>query len=272
MVKLVFKAVFLSVFGASLAFGANALEMARNLINDPSKDAQLRLLFEGRNFTDSNGYVNLAELTRILKANSLFSLNLPSTKSLELSFKSKAKGVLFVKLINDALNQAGFVYFIPTALSYEKDLSVYKISVESKYVLDPASLYNILKIDSVFIENIKKLSPNAYEYSLDFSNARLKPNVSVPLNDATNLRRPMRDYILLSKGAKRLRVRANASDAWFAKVQFLDKDLNFIQSIESTKKDNEIQESIPQNCAYIILGDTYSLDNIRRGLEVTLYN
>ncbi|TQR30966.1 hypothetical protein DMB92_07020 [Campylobacter sp. MIT 99-7217] len=265
------KTLFLSLIFISNALAISSLELARNMVNDPNKEAQLKLLFESKSYT-LDGHINVAEITRILKANSLINLNMPGSRNLELTFKSKANGILFLKIINESLNQAGFVYFIPNELSFDRDLLVYKLSIESRYILDPANFYNILKSNSVYIQNIQKINPYTYEYTLDFDRAKLKPNTDINPNQAKKLERPLREYIFLSKNAKKLQILASAGDSWFAKIQFLDKNLNLIQSISLTEVSQEFKGQIPSNTSYIIVGDTFSLDNIRRGLEITLEN
>lgn len=269
MVKSVKIALFIAFF-ITQSFSASSLELARNLIANANSDAKLRLLFEGKNYVDENGNARWDEITRILKMNSLLSLTLPRSQTLHLNFKAKSNEVVFLKIINDALNQAGFVLFTPVNLDLKNEVKNYSIRVESRYILDPASFYSLLKQNSVLIKNIRKLNAYDYEYELDFSNARLKPNVEKSFNNNIKLQRPLRDYIINVQGVSTLYARASSSDSWFPKVLFLDKDLNLLKSTISTSKRNRFSSSVPSNAVYVIIGDSYSLDNIRRGLEIQL--
>lgn len=264
------KKFFLIVFLVSEVFALSSLDLARNIIGDSGKKAQLELLFSRQNYTDSSGNLDIDKITRVLKTNSLLNLTLGSPQSLRLNFKAKADSVLFFKIINDALNDAGYVYFIPTDLLLEESQIDYTIQVESQYILDPGTFYLLLKANSVYIEDVKRVGNYDYEYSLNFDRARLRTNVDVDLNVPMSLEKPLKDYILSLKNAFSLVIEANSADSWFPKILFLDENLNLIKGIKSELKNNRLSEPIPNGAIYAIISDMYSLDNIRRGLRITL--
>ncbi|MDO4673604.1 hypothetical protein [Campylobacter sp.] len=261
-------ALFFVVF-CSQIFALSGLDLARNIVGD-AKSSQLNLLFAHQNHTDGNGNLDLDKISRILKTNSLLNLTLPSSRTLTLNFKAKGDAVLFFKIINEALSDAGYVYFTPTDLNLMQDSIDYTIQVESQYILDPGTFYRLLKSSSVYITNVKALSKYDYAYELDFGDARLKTNTNLPLNTPTKLEKPFKDYVLNLKGASTLLVEANAADNWFAKILFLDKNLGLIKAIKSTEKSNSLSQTIPSGAIYAIISDMYNLDNIRRGLTITL--
>ncbi|EAM0131386.1 hypothetical protein LEY40_001542, partial [Campylobacter jejuni] len=178
--------------------------------------------------------------------------------------------VMFFKILSDVLTDAGYIYFIPTDLILREGNIDYTIQVESQYVLDPGTLYNLLKENSVYIDNIKRIGAYDYEYDLNFSNAVLKTNTNVNLNTPKSLEKPLKDYVLDLKNATNLIIDANDLDNWFPKIFFLDKNLNLIKAVKSENKNNHFSELIPNGAIYAIVSDMYSLDNIRRGLKITL--
>ena len=269
MVKSIKIALFAALF-ALQSYAASSFELAQNLIANPSAESKLRLLFEGKNYVDESGRVRWDEITRVLKMNSLLSLTLPNSRTLQLSFKAKSDEVVFLKIINEALNQAGFVLFTPVEVNLQDDVKKYTIRVESRYILDPASFYAILRQNAVYINSIRKMNAYDYEYELDFSSARLKPNVEANLYSSVKLQRPLRDYVINIQGASTLNARASSSDSWFPKVLFLDKNLHLLKSTISKNKQNRFSSAVPSGAAYVIIGDAYNLDNIRRGLEIQL--
>ncbi len=269
MVKSIKIALFATLF-ALQSYAASSLELAKNLVGDSASEAKLRLLFEDKNYVDESGRARWDEITRVLKMNSLLSLTLPSSRTLQISFKAKSNEVAFLKIINEALNQAGFVLFTPVELNLQDEMKKYTIRVESRYILDPASFYAILRQNSVYINAIKKLNAYDYEYELDFAYARLKPNAEAHLNANVKLGRPLRDYVINTQGASNLHARASSSDSWFPKVLFLDKNLNLLKSTISKSKQNRFSSSVPSGASYVIIGDAFNLDNIRRGLEIQL--
>lgn len=256
----------------SQIFAISSLELAKNLLNDESKNSKLSLLFSDSSYKDSNGNLDLSQISRLLKTNSLLNLTLTSPQSLEMNFKAKADAILFFKILNDVLNDAGYVYFIPTNLILREGSIDYTIQVESQYILDPGTLYTLLKKSSVYIDNVKRTGTYAYEYDLNFDNAKLLSNVDITLNSPTSPEKPLKDYILTLKGAKSIFIKSNTADNWFPKLLFLDKNLNLIKAIESKKQSNEFSQNIPNAALYVIIGDMYSLDNIKRGLSITLKN
>lgn len=72
------------------------------------------------------------------------------------------------------------------------------------------------------------------------------------------------------KNATNLIIDANDLDNWFPKIFFLDKNLNLIKAVKSENKNHHFSELIPNGAIYAIVSDMYSLDNIRRGLKITL--
>ncbi|MBK1994007.1 hypothetical protein FSE90_07055, partial [Campylobacter novaezeelandiae] len=111
MVKILFLIVFVS-----LSYGITSLELAKNIVNSSNKRTQLELLFTNQNYQDSKGNLDIEKISNMLKANSLLNLILPAPETLRLNFKAQTDFILFFEIINNALNNAGYVYFIPTDL------------------------------------------------------------------------------------------------------------------------------------------------------------
>lgn len=254
----------------SNVFATSSLDFATSIVGDSSKQSQLELLFTNQAYKDDNGNLDIDKISRVLKTNSLLNLNLANPVNLKLTFKAKADAILFFKIINDALNDAGFVYFIPTDFILRDKNINYSISLESQYLLDPGVFYKLLKANSVYIEDIKRIGTYDYEYDLNFDNAVLKTNVNIALNSPKNLEKPLKDYVFSLKDATNLIIDSSNADNWFPKVLFLDKNLNLIKSVKAQNQSKHLSELVPSGAIYVIVSDMYSLDNIRRGLTITL--
>lgn len=248
----------------------SALEAAKNLISNEALNNKLELLLSNTNLEDERSYVNYAKLVSLLKSNSLFDASSAESKDLSITFKAQASEILFVKAINQALNAVGLVHFTPKALNLSSQEKIYTINAQSRYNLDIGSFYNTLKRNSIYIKNIQRTGANSYEYELDFQEASLKSNVNVPLNQITNLKRPLRDYFFSTQNARVIDIEANSADSWFAKILFLDKDLKLTKAITNKEKNNFFSGEIPKDAKYIVVGDNFNLDNIRRGLSILL--
>lgn len=264
------KNLFLLFLFVVNALAISSFELANNIINNKDQVQKLRLLFDNNKLLDNNGKLDISSIAKILKSNSLLELTLANPVVLRFNFKAKAEAVLFFKIINDALNYCGYVYFLPINLILRDKNIDYTIEVNSRYILDPESFYKILKSNGVYIENIKKTGKYEYEYDLNFDKAKLKPNANIPLNIQKTFEKPLKDYIILSKNANSITIDAHNLDSWFPKVLFLDKNLNLIKSIQTKEKNNHISEIIPDGNVYIIISDMFNLDNIKRGLKIYL--
>ncbi|MBM0636498.1 hypothetical protein LNU06_00380 [Campylobacter sp. VicNov18] len=264
------KKIIMIAFCVSVCLANSNLELAKNLVNNPSKNSQLELLFSHNPYLDENGNSDIAKISQILKTNSLITLILDNPQSLKLNFKAKADEIMFFKILSDVLTDAGYIYFIPTDLILREGNIEYTIQVESQYILDPGTLYKLLKENSVHINNIRRIGSYDYEYDLDFSNAVLKTNTNLSLNTPKSLEKPLKDYVFNLKNATNLIIDANDLDNWFPKIFFLDQNLNLIQAVKSKSKSNHFSQLIPNGAIYAIISDMYSLDNIRRGLKITL--
>lgn len=262
--------IFIFAFFLSNALALSTLELARNLVANPAAEAKLKLLFEGKNYTDHLGYPRWDEISTVLKTNSLLNLTLNEPTSLELSFTStNSQAVLFIKIINDSLSEAGFVHFIPTNFKFSKERNIYTVKVDSRYLLDPGLFRQILNKNLVYITNIKKKANFAYEYELDFGGANYNPPIFVGTKK-TKLKRPHKDYMLSLQNARNIYIEADTNDKWFPRILFLDKNLNLVESIHSTEQKNNLSANIPKEAQYVLIGDNFNLDNIRRGLSVEL--
>ncbi len=257
------------VFSVNL-FALSALKVAKHIVNDNSKNTKLELLFAKDTYKDAYGNIDIYTISQILKTNSLSNFIFNEPKKLTFSFKAQADAVIFFKIINDTLNELGYVYFIPIEFILREDYITYKLSLDSQYMLDPGIFYKALLSNLIFIKDISKISETHYEYELDFSKVKAKVNTQVPLNTFVQLQKPLREYMVDLQGAKILELNAHNYDSWFCKIQFLDKNLNFIQGIENTHKQNDVVLNIPLGAKYAIIGDMFSLDNIKRGLKIYL--
>lgn len=260
----------LSLCLTCFVFGNSTLEAAKNLLGNEVPESKLRLLLEGKDYEDNRGFIDYARLVQLLKTNSLLNVASANSKDLEFTFIADTSAVLLVRVLNEALKDAGFVHFTPKILDLKSPLKKYTIEVQSRYFFDVGSFYSLLKRNFVFIKNITKTASNSYEFNLDFDDAFLDSNVRVPLEQDVNLNRPLRDYFFSVANARTIKINANSADAWFAKVVFLDKDLRLVEAVYSKEKNNEFKASIPSGSRYVLIGDTFNLDNIRRGLQIRL--
>lgn len=81
---------------------------------------------------------------------------------------------------------------------------------------------------------------------------------------------PMRSYLFDLKEAKTLEVQARAGSHWTPWVSFFDEKLNLVSQNRLLDEKNYINLNVPKGVRYALVGDTFSLQNIRRGIEVLI--
>lgn len=57
------KKIFIFLFLANSVFAVSSLELAKNLVANPSKDSQLRLLFPSSSYMDNKGNPDIAKIS-----------------------------------------------------------------------------------------------------------------------------------------------------------------------------------------------------------------
>lgn len=258
--------IFLTCMGANLS----TKELVNHLVNDSSASKKINLLFANLDLEDENNNPNIAQIIDILRSNSLIKLNYESPKTLKLSFKAHADATIFFRLLNETLAKLGYVYFIPTQLIItDKNIS-YQIQITSQYILDPAIFYDYLKKNDIYITDIRRLGEFDYEYTLDFSKAVFHPNTTLVLGEYKQLGKPLQDYVFSLQGAKYIKIKASVLDTWFPKILFLDKNLNLVLAINEKVRKKAYEVRVPKEVEFVVLSDSFDLDNIKRGLEVKL--
>ncbi|EAL7525589.1 hypothetical protein DUZ20_03100 [Campylobacter jejuni] len=137
-----------------------------------------------------------------------------------------------------------------------------------------AELNNLAKPYLNQNDNLKRLSALYALNSNDINNAQKLMKELLVKKDSDPRNLELYGDILVKKNdlknATNLIIDANDLDNWFPKIFFLDKNLNLIKAVKSENKNNHFSELIPNGAIYAIVSDMYSLDNIRRGLKITL--
>lgn len=251
---------------ATFSYATSSYEIASKLVNDSSKDAKLRLLFPSGSYMYA-GKPNISAIAQVLKMNSLLTYAYSNAQNMQVKFSAKAKAGIFLKAITRAYEQIGINYYLISEYSKNNDEMSVSFVINSKFSIDPGSLYEALKRTGVYIIDAKR-EGNTFSYTLDFSGANIPADFILNRGDLLELTKPLDAYFIKVNNISKLIIDRNLNNIWYPKVEFLDKNLNLISTYKSDKSFKDLNLAVPKMCAYIIVGDAFTLENIRLGLNI----
>ncbi len=254
---------------------ANPIEnMAASFMGEASYSSQrnlVRILFsDSSSFIDPiDGSPNAVKVLQTLKENGLLKLFYPETKALQLTFAVQEHPVLFMRIINESLQAMGYSYYLTRNISQNESGLVWVIGIATQHLVDPVLLARQIQSRGARVQTVVKESEIAWYYAIDAHEA--KPKVEPhDLNTTITLGKPIQPYWINVSEASRMTLRAQLADKWFPQVVFFDATLNIIEEIRMEESRVRLQIAIPQNAMYAKVEDRYSLDNIKRGLNLYL--
>lgn len=271
MVKFFLTALLL----CSFSYGS-ILEVVKNYIDPPTYRAKqnlIKALFaqEDKYINKATGKADTIKIVNTLKNNGLLSLSYKAAQTLNLTFEITTKPLLSMRVVNDVLESLGYTYYLTKSIKKDGDNISWSVNINTQNIVDPIMLRKKLKAQGCHINSIDKNGPFGWVYSLNTQNARLE-TISISSGVPKRLGRPTKPYWLHVNHAKGVRIQANPSDRWFPHITLFDDTLVPIDEIMSDKNQKSLYVEIPKNATYIRVDDKFLLDNIKRGLEITIVN
>jgi hypothetical protein len=90
----------------------------------------------------------------------------------------------------------------------------------------------------------------------------------ITLDKEIKLKKPLSAYWLDVENAKKIRLMSPAGNQWFPYIVFYDKNLRIIENYTKEIKSYNVKLKIPRDSKYIKISDIYTLENLKRGLNV----
>lgn len=246
------RSLILTLFFLSLTFGATPKEISLNLGGDG--DGVSEFINEYQN-------PDIRRITKKLIDDKILS-NYSKNSKTEIVFNSNSKGVVLLKLVSDVLEELGFKNYQNLEFTNNQNSS-YKILILGSRVLTPDKVYDEFKKRSAYIKNVSKKN-DTFIYEVNLSNLNLAPEFIY------DLQKPQKPYFLNIKGKNEINIISQSMDAWHPEVRIFDNELNLLQSIREDETKKSLSLTIPKDAAYIQVGDSASLDNIKNGLKFNL--
>jgi len=264
----VVKKLILLAVSAAFCLADGVIDIASGLLDQNSAKAT-QLFGDGSAYLNANGKPDIAKISNVLKSNSLLRLSYKQNVKVNIKFISRQNNpLLLMKVVKDALNGLGYNNILTSEFS-NADGALWGVTIDTKFIPDPGSLYAALKESDTEITDINRPEELSYEYVIDASNSSIN-QTPVQFSQEIQLSKPLEPYLIDVSGAKSAVISASAEDRWSAVVRILDKNLNLLDERQSDKAANSLKISLPQNAKYLMVGDAVSLENIKRGLKIYL--
>lgn len=219
------------------------------------------------NYTDENGNPNYPKITQILVQKSLLSLSYKEPVALSLKFSSSEQPLLLSRAVSGVLLNLGYRNYLVKGFSNSSSGAFVEFLLETEFLPSPGVLYNEFKNDKIFIKNINRISKFEYEYFLDLSKAKLKTD-SYQSDENFSLNKPFEPYFFDISSKSSVTISSKPGDEWVPLVRVFDRGLNLLTQVSFNDKKSSINLKFPPNSKYMMIDDKFSLENIKRGLNI----
>ncbi|MGM0533378.1 MAG: hypothetical protein ACQERK_02665 [Campylobacterota bacterium] len=213
--------------------------------------------------------VDVVEVAKVLKENGLLKLFYEQPTMTHVKFTSSSKPKLFLKLLNDILQQIGFTYYFIENVKYDDGKITWQIKYRGDYAIDPLLLSRRLEAHGVKIASMKKEAYNRFSYGLNMHDAQLDVKKLIP-GERFEITRAIEDIMLDVSFGRYVVFRPQSGSFWYPEVILYDKDLNIIDIIEHQKIKKTLYVDLGRHVKYISVSDLYLLENLKGGLSVEL--
>ncbi len=232
----------------------------------------IALIFKDESkFFLANERLNYSLILKELKQNGLLNLKFPEPREIEVEFHTSNDPVKSLKILNDTLKALGYYYYFTKNTQYkENGVLIWTIKLKTEFAIDPLVFVNeILKNDCKIVE-INKEENSKWIYKIDTNFANIAESIFIDSNELIKLQKPLRPYFIKINGNGVLKVMSTSLNHWYPYIVFYDEHLNVLNIIKKDQFTRRVSLAIPSQTKYIKITDLYTLDNIKRGLNVMI--
>jgi hypothetical protein len=145
---------------------------------------------------------------------------------------------------------------------------LWELSLNVTSAIDPYQLTKEIKRAGGEVTRIIRYSKDRWRYNVNTKNSELR---AIKIADKeVRLKKPLKDYWIDVEGAKTVRISSPNGNNWHPYIVFYDRDLNILTNYTKERKSYNISLKIPKRAAYIKISDIYTLNNLKRGLKISL--
>ncbi len=265
--------IFLSFFLViSIAFGDMVDDKIKSFIGEKNYYSAKKiiniLLGDKKQYYRSDGSVEVIKLLKVLKKNGFMGLDLERVNSVNITFTTQGNSLIFLKILNNALNSMGFNFYVTKKAIKSDDSFSWEIQMNTEYLVDPVVLANELKKYGCLISDIQTQEKTNWHYFISTTNARVISKKIAP-EASYRLAKPIKSYWLgFDDVPQTLYIESYRLNRWHPYIVFYDNALNILSIYTSDEIQKSLKLDIPKNTKYIMIDDKYTLSNIRSGLKI----
>jgi hypothetical protein len=243
----------------------------KNILGQNSYQSQkkfLNILFKNERIFYTGSSIDIHKILDILNKNSLLRLNLKKTEDLHISFATEQNNpLIFMKLIQDSLNTLGYSHISSQKVMRDSSGFLWKVTIKATSAIDPVLLARELTKRNCYYTKIKRYSKTNWRYNIDIRNIDIVAD-EIAFNKRVKLNKPLTPYWIYIDRAKTLVLNSSRANSWHPYIVFYDKDLNVIEIVTKQRKSYNEQLKIPKGSKYVKVSDIFTLENIKRGLNI----
>ena len=253
------KKYLLILISAVLLF-ADAYKYAENILG-------VKTYFKYKNVIKStlNKNSSLKNTLIFLKNNGLINLYFKKIKTIHPTFVFINNNPVFnTKNLYDILKKMGYYNFYPVNIHKDANYTI-TMEMKSQNHIDPLDLLNAFEKRGCKLINIKK--NNNFKYIINCLNEKLPNTVKLKKNTQA-LHNIKGIYWIETKDFDKIKISTSKYDFWHPYVVFYDTNLNIINIISTSDLIRKKIFDIPQKCKYIKITDSFTKENIKRGIFI----
>ncbi len=242
--------------------GKKQYQTNRGLINILMKDKHAYL---------KDGEADLQKITKLLDENHLLDLDFKHLRHFKLSFATKQRNaLLFIKIVKEVLASAGYSQTLTTKATRDESGFLWEIELVGSKMVDPYLLVSQFQKRGAIITHIKRKDRANYRYDVDIYSAKVK-SLTPPIGKEVRLPKPLHPYWIDIYGARKVKIVSMGGNRWHPYIVFYDRNLKIVGNYTKEIKSYNITIKIPNGAQYIKIADLYTLQNLKRGMKITLF-
>ncbi|MCK9162369.1 MAG: hypothetical protein GX118_04355 [Arcobacter butzleri] len=232
----------------------------------------INALFQNESRFYINNNLNILTILEELRKNGLLKLKFDNPKDFTIEFETNDPTISSLYIIKNILNSMGYQNYIITNIqkSNQDDFLKIELVLNTEYKIDPLLLTKELQKHNSKVVDLSKKDNQSWKFVVDMFFANIYGTTKINIDESLALAKPMKPYLIEVGFAHEITISCHRLDHWYPVVVFFDEKLNPLSTIEEPIAMKEFTLEIPHGTKYIQINDLYNLNNIKRGLTISI--
>ncbi len=238
---------------------ANSYNLVKNIIGNNKYNTYKNLI---KTSLDKNA--SIKQVLIFIKNNGFLNLKFQKPKIIYPSFVfTSSNDLLKTKILYESLNKMGFYDFYPVQITKDRKYKI-TLKINSLNKIDPLDFYNILNQHGCNITNIT--NDENFTYDIKCTNPQI--NTYYLKDSFSHFYNIKGVYWFRADNYSKVYIKTSKYDFFYPYIVFYDKNLNILNIITSKNIKRKLILKIPTGCFYIKIEDSYTKENINRGIFI----